>query len=82
MRVFFAVRSLWLALTRQEERDLPLTPPHTSAKVDEIVDTSGWCGFGGVGWCPLIMSDNCFFPLPLSVANCDLVACRVVVGDR
>ena len=48
MRVFFAIRNLWLLLTKQEEKELPLTPPHTSAKVDEIVDTSGCCGFGCV----------------------------------
>lgn len=69
MRVFFSIREFWLNLRHEEETELPLTPSTTSVTTEDLVDTS-------------IYSINLHeFIIHVFAGNCDLVSCKVVIGE-
>lgn len=69
MRVFFSIREFWLNLRHVEETELPLTPSTTSVTTEDLVDTSIY---------PINLYE---FFIHVFTANCDLVSCKVVVGE-
>lgn len=69
MRVFFSIREFWLSLRHEEETELPLTPSTTSVTTEDLVDTSIY---------PINLYEFLFM---FFTANCDLVSCKVVVGE-
>lgn len=40
LRVFFAIRRLSQQMSREEEKELPLTPEQNSAKIEDVVNMS------------------------------------------